>query len=147
MTDNNKKFGRIIYLIAFIVAVFTLSLYIPKFTAYAQEKTEQRKINKQILDLQLELNYLKAEWDILDSDRLDYLWQIELMSWYVADIEQTQNELHTRADEIRKEIDILKWNAILNDQLINCYQWTWELYNDCLDAIIQVGLQQRRQPQ
>lgn len=138
---------RIIYLVAVIVSVFTLSLYIPKFTAYAQEKSEQRKINKQILDLQLELNDLQAQWDILDSDKLDYLWQIELMSWYVADISWTQAELHERAEEIRKEIDILKWDASLNDQLINCYQWTWELYNDCLDAIIQVGLQQRRQPQ
>lgn len=138
---------RVIYLLAVIVSVFTLSLYIPKFTAYAQERSEQRKINKQIMDLQLELNDLQAEWDILDSDKLDYLWQIELMSWYVADIQQTQDELHNRAEEIRKEMDILKWDASLNDQLINCYQWTWDLYNDCLDAIIQVGLLQSRQAQ
>ncbi len=138
---------NVIYLLAIVVTVFTFGLYIPKFQAYAQERKEQRELNKQILDLQLELWDLKAEWEILDSDRLDYLGQIELMSGYVADIEATQNELHTRAEQIRKELDILKWDASLNDQLVNCYQWTGDLYNDCLDAVIQVGLQQRRQPQ
>lgn len=146
MTDT-KRINKIIYLLAVIVSVFTLSIYVPRWNAYAQDKAEQRKINQQILDLQLELNDLQAERDILDSDKLDYLWQIELMSWYVADIRQTQDELHNRADEIRKEIDILKWDASMNDELINCYQWTGDLYNDCLDAIISVGLMKSRQAQ
>lgn len=138
---------RNIYLLAIATTVFTLGLYVPRFYAQAQDRVEQRKINKQVLDLQLELSDLQAEWDILDSDKLDYIWQIELFSGYVQEIQQTQDELHARADELRKEIDILKWDASLNDKLINCYQRTWDLYNDCLDVIIQVGLQQRRQPQ
>lgn len=138
---------RLIYLSALFISVFVLSLYIPRLRAYAEDKAEQRKINQQILDLELELEDAKSEWETLDSDKLDYMWQIETLSWYVADIQQTQDELHTRAEQIRKEIDILKWDASLNDELINCYQWEWDLYNDCLDAIIYTGLTQRRQPQ
>ena len=138
---------KLIYLIAIFVAVFTVALYIPKVVAYAQDKAEQRKINQQILDLELELEDVKSEWKTLDSDKIDYIWQIETLSWYVAEIQSEQDNLHNRAEQIRKEIDILKWNASLNDELINCYQLTWDLYNDCLDAIIYTGLIQSRQAQ
>lgn len=131
---------KLIYLIAIFVAAFTVALYIPKVVAYTQDKAEQRKINQQILDLELELEDVKSEWKTLDSDKIDYIWQIETLSWYVAEIQSEQDNLHNRAEQIRKEIDILKWNASLNDELINCYQWTWDLYNDCLDAIIYTGL-------
>lgn len=141
------KTKNFIYLLAVFVTAFTLSLYIPKFVAYAQDKTEQRKINQQILDLELELSDIQNEWSIFDDAKIEKKEQINILSWEILDIEKQQDELHARADEIRKEIDILKWDASLNDELINCYQRTWDLYNDCLDAIIQVGLQQRRQPQ
>lgn len=141
------KTKNFIYLLAVFVMAFTLSLYIPKFVAYAQDKTEQRKVNQQILDLELELSDIQNEWSIFDDTKIEKQEQINILSWEILDIERQQDELHARADEIRKEIDILKWDANLNDELINCYQRTWDLYNDCLDAIIQVGLQQRRQPQ
>lgn len=136
-----------IYLLAIIITTLCLGLYLPRLYTYAQDKAEQRKTNQQILDLELELEDVKSEWKTLDSDKIDYIWQIETLSWYVAEIQSEQDNLHNRAEQIRKEIDILKWNASLNDELINCYQWTWDLYNDCLDAIIYTGLQQRRQPQ
>ena len=136
-----------IYLLAIITSVFTLWLYIPKFIAYAQDKTEQRELAKQILDLELELSDIQSEWHIFDDTKLEKQEQLNTLSWEIAEIEQTQNELHDRAEQIRKELLILNWDASMNDQIVNCYQWTWQEYNDCLDAIIQVGLQQRTQPQ
>lgn len=139
--------NKIIYLVAMFVAIFTFSLYIPKFQAYAQEKKEQRELNKQILDLELELSDTQSQRLALDDGKQELLKLIDQYVIDVANIEQAQENLHTRAEEIRKELDILKWDASLNDKLVNCYQWTGDLYNDCLDAVIQVGLNQRRQPQ
>ena len=129
---------KLIYLIAVFVTAFTLALYIPKVVAYAQDKAEQRKINQQILDLELELEDVKWERKIFDDTRLEKEELIKQLSWEVAEIKQEQDMLHRRADEIRKAIDELKWVYSLNDEIVNCYQWTWDLYNDCLDAIIYV---------
>lgn len=138
---------RNIYLLAIITSVFTLGLYVPKFVAYAQDRAEQKELAKQILDLNLELSDIQSEWQVFNDTKLEKQTQLKTLSWEIADIEQTQNELHDRAEQIRKELSILNWDASMNDQIVNCYQWTWQEYNDCLDAIIQVGLQQRRQPQ
>lgn len=129
---------KLIYLIAVFVAAFTVALYIPKVVAYAQGKAEQRKINQQILDLELELEDVKWERKIFDDTRLEKEKQMEQLSWEIAEIKQEQDMLHRRADEIRKDIDKLKWVYSLNDEIVNCYQWTWDLYNDCLDAIIYI---------
>lgn len=129
---------KLIYLIAVFVAAFTVALYIPKVVAYAQDKAEQRKINQQILDLELELEDVKWERKIFDDTRLGKEKQMEQLSWEIAEIKQEQDMLHRRADEIRKDIDKLKWVYSLNDEIVNCYQWTWDLYNDCLDAIIYI---------
>ena len=136
-----------IYLLAIITSVFTLWLYIPKFAAYAQDRAEQKELAKQILDLNLELSDIQSEWQVFNDTKLEKQTQLKTLSWEIAEIEQTQNELHDRAEQIRKELSILNWTASVNDQIVNCYQWTWQEYNDCLDAIISVGLQQRRQPQ
>lgn len=138
---------KTIYLLAVIVSVFTLGLYIPRFTAYAQDKAEQRKINQQILDLELELEDIQSQRWILNDDKDEKTNKIQQLSWQVAEIENTQNEIHNKADEIRKQISLLKWDKDLNEEVVNCYQWTWELYNECLDAIIQVGLMKSRQAQ
>ena len=53
------KTKSLIYLIAVFVTAFTVALYIPKVVAYAQDKAEQRNINQQILDLELELDEVK----------------------------------------------------------------------------------------
>lgn len=129
---------KLIYLIAVFVAAFTVALYIPKVVAYAQDKAEQRKINQQILDLELELEDVKSERKIFDDTRLEKEELMKQLSWEIAEIKQEQDMLHRRADEIRKDIDKLKWVYSLNDEIVNCYQWTWDLYNDCLDAIIYV---------
>jgi len=136
-----------IYLLAIAVSVFTLGLYVPRLYAQAQDRAEQRKINQQILDLQLELEDVKSEWNIFNDTKLEKQEQLKLLSWEIVEIEQEQDFLHKRADEIRMEIDKLKWISSLNDEIVNCYQRTWDLYNDCLDAIIQVGLLQSRQAQ
>ena len=136
-----------IYLLAIAVSVFTLGLYVPRLYAQAQDRAEQRKINQQILDLQLELEDVKSEWNIFNDTKLEKQEQLKVLSWEIVEIEQEQDFLHKRADEIRMEIDKLKWVSSLNDEIVNCYQWTWDLYNDCLDAIIQVGLLQSRQAQ
>lgn len=122
---------KLIYLIAIFVVAFTVALYIPKVVAYAQDKAEQRKINQQILDLELELQDVKSERQIMEDTKQEYYLHI---NW----LNEEQNMLHKRADEIRKAIDELKWVNSLNDEIVNCYQWTWDLYNDCLDAIIYV---------
>ena len=129
---------KLIYLIAVFVTAFTVALYIPKVVAYAQDKAEQRKINQQILDLELELEDVKSERKIFDDTRLEKEELIKQLSWEIAEIKQEQDMLHRRADEIRKDIDELKWVYSLNDEIVNCYQWTWDLYNYCLDAIIYV---------
>lgn len=136
-----------IYLLAIAVSVFTLGLYVPRLYAQAQDRAEQRKINQQILDLQLELEDVKSEWNIFNDTKLEKQEQLKVLSWEIVEIEQEQGFLHKRADEIRMEIDKLKWVSSLNDEIVNCYQRTWDLYNDCLDAIIQVGLLQSRQAQ
>lgn len=136
-----------IYLLAIAVSVFTLGLYVPRLYAQAQDRAEQRKINQQILDLQLELEDVKSEWNIFNDTKLEKQEQLKVLSWEIVEIEQEQDFLHKRADEIRMEIDKLKWVSSLNDEIVNCYQRTWDLYNDCLDAIIQVGLLQSRQAQ
>jgi len=133
-----------IYLLAIAVSVFTLGLYVPRLYAQAQDRAEQRKINQQILDLQLELEDVKSEWNIFNDTKLEKQEQLKVLSWEIVEIEQEQDFLHKRADEIRMEIDKLKWVSSLNDEIVNCYQRTWDLYNDCLDAIIQVGLLQSR---
>ena len=133
-----------IYLLAVITSVFTLGLYVPRLYAQAQDRAEQRKINQQILDLQLELEDVKSEWNIFNDTKLEKQEQLKVLSWEIVEIEQEQDFLHKRADEIRMEIDKLKWVSSLNDEIVNCYQRTWDLYNDCLDAIIQVGLLQSR---
>lgn len=125
------KTKNLIYLIAIFVAAFTVALYIPKVVAYAQDKAEQRKINQQILDLELELEDVKWERQIMEDTKQEYYLHI---NW----LNEEQKMLHKRADEIRKAIDELKWVNSLNDEIVNCYQWTWDLYNDCLDAIIYV---------
>ena len=136
-----------IYLLAIAVSVFTLGLYVPRLYAQAQDRAEQRKINQQILDLQLELEDVKSEWNIFNDTKLEKQEQLKVLSWEIVEIEQEQDFLHKRADEIRMEIDKLKWVSSLNDEIVNCYQRTWDLYNDCLDAIIQVGLLQSRRAQ
>lgn len=136
-----------IYLLAIAVSVFTLGLYVPRLYAQAQDRAEQRKINQQILDLQLELEDVKSEWNIFNDTKLEKQEQLKVLSWEIVEIEQEQDFLHKRADQIRMEIDKLKWVSSLNDEIVNCYQRTWDLYNDCLDAIIQVGLLQSRQAQ
>ena len=136
-----------IYLLAIIITTLCLGLYLPKMVAYAQDKAEQREINQQILDLELELEDIQSQRWILNDDKDEKTNEIQQLSWQVAEIENTQNEIHNKADEIRKQISLLKWDKDLNEEVVNCYQWTWELYNDCLDAYIQVGLSQRRQPQ
>lgn len=122
---------KLIYLIAVFIAAFTVALYIPKVVAYAQDKAEQRKINQQILDLELELQDVKSERQIMEDTKQEYYLHI---NW----LNEEQKILHRRADEIRKAIDELKWVNSLNDEIVNCYQWTWDLYNDCLDAIVYV---------
>lgn len=135
-----------IYLIAIIITSVCMWLYIPRLFTYAQDKAEQRELAQKIMDLELELSDLQAEWETLDSDKQDFIGQIELFQWYIKDIQGTQDELHNRAVEIRNELNKLSWHNSAWD-ITNCYEYTWDLYNDCLDAYIQVGLSQRRQPQ
>ena len=71
---------KLIYLIAVFVAAFTVALYIPKVVAYAQDKAEQRKINQQILDLELELEDVKSERKIFDDTRLEKEEQMKQLS-------------------------------------------------------------------
>lgn len=147
--NKNVSITKVLFFIACLIFIGFCIFWIVKAWAYLKSEIssslEQRKINKQILDLELELSDLKSEWEILDSDKLDFIWQIELLSGYVQDIEQTQKELHTRANEIRKEIDVLKWSWVVNEDIVNCYQWTWQEYNDCLDSV--VGFMMSRQAQ
>ena len=129
-----------IYLLAIIITTLCLGLYLPKMVAYAQDRAEQREIAKQIMDLELELQDIQSEWNIMDDSKQELLEQVK-------DIEWTQNELHNRANAIRSELNVLKWNHSTASDITNCYEYTWELYNDCLDAYIQVGLIQSRQAQ
>jgi hypothetical protein len=69
-----------IYLLAIAVSVFTLGLYVPRLYAQAQDRAEQRKINQQILDLQLELEDVKSEWNIFNDTKLEKQEQLKVLS-------------------------------------------------------------------
>ena len=116
-----------IYLLAIITSVFTLWLYSPKFIAYAQDKTEQRELAKQILDLELELSDIQSEWHIFDDTKLEKQEQLNILSWEIAEIEQTQNELHDRAEQIRKELWIGSTTEQKNEWNISKWEWSHEI--------------------
>lgn len=136
-----------IYLLAIIITTLCLGLYIPRLYTYAQDKAEQREKAQRIMDLELELSDVQAEWQIMDDSKSELYQQIDEIKSNVADIENTQSDLHNRANAIRAELNELNWNHSTASDITNCYEYTWDLYNDCLDAYIQVGLSQRRQPQ
>lgn len=136
-----------IYLLAIIITTLCLGLYIPRLYTYAQDKSEQREKAQRIMDLELELSDVQAEWLIMDDSKSELYQQIDKIKSNVVDIENTQSALHNRANAIRAELNELNWEYSTASDITNCYEYTWDLYNDCLDAIIQVGLQQSRQAQ
>ena len=69
-----------IYLLAIIITTLCLGLYLPKMVAYAQDKAEQREINQQILDLELELEDIQSQRWILNDDKDEKTNEIQQLS-------------------------------------------------------------------
>ena len=129
-----------IYLLLVVVVSVCVWLYLPKMIASANDALEQREINKQIMDIEFQLEDLSAQWQVFDDQIKDKETLIASLSWDIAEIRDQQDELHTAAETLRSQISQLKWEYTINDEIINCYQFEGELYNECLDAVISTGL-------
>lgn len=129
---------KIIYLVAVVIVSVVFALYTPKMIASANDKLEQRAINKQIMDLQLQLEDVQSQWEVFDDQKQELEEQIKEIESWIKSITEEQYTLHRQAELIRNSIKQLKWEKTLNETVENCYQYEWELYNECLDAITYV---------